>query len=87
MMIFLRSSQIKICTEELATDIMTETFLNTKAVTIGIKSFHKQSVELRSTSLHKAEVIIPAPVKVADQICTTAVFCAVQSYLHLLQFF
>lgn len=84
---FLRSSQVKICTEELVTEIMTETFLNAKALTTGIKSTQKQFVEFRCPHPMKAEVILSKPFKVADYICTTAAFCAVRSYLHLLQFF
>lgn len=84
---FLRSSSHSVFAEELVANIMTETFLNTKAVSIGAKGFDKQFVEIYSSYFRNSETLVLQSEKVQDQVISTVPFCAVKSYLHLLQLF
>ncbi|WP_147366846.1 hypothetical protein [Epilithonimonas arachidiradicis] len=67
--------------------MMTETFLNTKAVTIVVKNVSKQFVEIHSSYFKNSEETVLKTEKVQDQVISTTLFCAIKSYLHLLQLF
>lgn len=76
------------CPGDQGINFISESFLNVKAVAVGVKNIGKYVAEISCNSYFKKnEILVSEITKVNTQVVATAIFCAVKSYLHLLQLF